>query len=41
MIYRIAITVRTPAELDIAIKALDDSDLGGGALDTIKIEVVR
>lgn len=41
MKYIISITVDETADIEYAITALVDSNLGGGALNTIKIEVVR
>jgi hypothetical protein len=41
MLYRIAFEVADAAELAVAIQMLEDSDLAGRTLDTLKIQVVR
>ena len=41
MRYRIMLVVENGEELDAAMHALNESDLGGRALDTIEIEPKR
>lgn len=38
--YTLTITLVDSSDIDIAIQALADSDLGSGALDTISVAVM-